>query len=175
MNITQIVCAVAVVMAPIPVQAATTVYRGSGDVFLDDLGPANVLADFLDTGTDDIDVAVSGRFESGVVAASLLVSDFGPDPRLSSTSVVSVDLFPGGSDSRVVTAVFAMLSGTDAGLFGATATAIFTFSAVDVDDGFLSPVDVVIVSDLAPVPLPASLPLLLAGFGCLAGFRRVLG
>ncbi len=163
--------ALALMLSPLAAQAATTIYSATGDAIVDIFGPVDFDADFFDLDDDGIDVAAAVSQFAGIFDAALLVSDMS-GPLLASDSIVSVDIGLG-----TLTATFDSLSGPAAGLFGDTATAIFSFDP-DFADGsgdefrfLLSGVGVDIVSDIAPIPLPASLPLLLAGLGGIALLR----
>jgi hypothetical protein len=166
-----ILAAIATLIAPLGAEAATlVVYQAQGDAFVDDSDPSNIVADFFDTDGDDIDVAISGLFAGDVFGGSLLVSDAGGTLLQSSLVVSSGFGFDAGIDTFGV--LFGDLTGTAATTFGDFAFVLFSYSADDALDGVYSPVSVDVTADVAPIPLPASLPLLLAGIGGLAFLPR---
>ena len=157
-------------------EAATVVYQSSGAVLYDDASAPDVFADFTGTGIDP-NVSVTGALQGGVASGALFVSG-AAGAILESTDLVSYALGTGAAGQRTLTVVFTMLGGSGAGLFGGEdglATAIFTYGPGNFEAGFPDPVDVAILSDVAPVPLPASLPLLLLGLGAVAALRRGRG
>lgn len=142
------------------------VYSADGAALFD-----GQFADFFDDGSDGIDIAVSVELVGDTLTGSLLVSDAG-GVLLESASVFET-LFDLGSGSDSVTLLFDQLAGSAAAQFGTFATAVFSFSQEDEDDGRFDPVSVTLFSDEpAPIPLPASAALLLLGMGALAGLSR---
>lgn len=167
--------ALAPAFAPTAGEAATIVYQSSGFVFFDDSDPSDIIVDFFGDATDP-DVSATGRLTAGAASGGLLVS--GDETLLRGDTLVSYMMGTTEAGLQSLTAVFTMLTGTEADLFGGAdgvATAVFTYDLADVDDGFIDSVDVAVLSDVAPIPLPASLPLLLAGLGAVAALRRSRG
>lgn len=156
----------ALLIAPVTA-AATTVFEAQGSIAIDDLsgfgGP--ILGNFTDTDGDDITIAVNGALTSGILTAAFSISD-ASGVLLSSNSVIDgvlddnpPDLAGPVADSG--TLVFDMLSGSATGLFGNTATIVFDLFSEDADSfGTIGAVSAHVISDIAPIPLPASLPLL---------------
>ncbi|MGZ2259057.1 VPLPA-CTERM sorting domain-containing protein [Roseobacter sp. A03A-229] len=166
-------------LAPISAQAASVlVYEAEGEGLVTDGDPTGFFGDFFDLDFDDIDVAVSADTTTPEVEASLLISTLGGATLLESTSVVSTELTindpegDGTATEDFFTIVFDSLSGDDSGLFGEVATVVFSFLDETEDDGLYAPVTARVYSDLTPVPVPASLPLLVAGLGGLVALRR---
>lgn len=152
--------------APFAVQASTVAFSatGSADVFQVDPTLTEFL--FLDEDGDDTEIAIEGIFENGVADGAIQISDFANGVLFASDEIFSFDL---GTD--VLTVVF-NASNFETNLFDQIATVVFTFDLASASDGFYDLVSVDVFSDIAPVPLPASLPLLLAGLGVIAAVRR---
>ncbi len=162
----------AMLAVPAPLLAATTIYETSGDVVLD---PIFGFADYAGS-NGDLSITITGALFGDVLDASLVVADAG-QALLESFDTVDFDIdFSGASDTARIT--FGSLIGDAVALFGSTATVEFFFdpSAADVslapDFIFLEDVTAQVVSDVAPVPLPASLPLLGAALVGFAALRR---
>ncbi len=171
MNLTPLALAAALAVAPLAVHAATSVYSAVGEAQVDASDPSEIVAFFDDDLTGDVNISFTGSLSGDIFQGTLLVADFS-GILLESDSIVSVDV---GDDT--LTAIFGDLAddGLGRGLFGSTATAIFDFDPDSEIDGSYASVGVEILSDLTPIPLPASLPMLLAGLGLFAGARRLRG
>jgi len=160
-------------LAPMVANAAPfLIYEAEGSGLIEDGFGA-----FFDLDGDEIDVAVNGMQDGGTLIADLLVSRLDGGALLSSSNLVDsmLTVNPVVEDTNtqdVLTLVFGSLSGEDVALFGSTATVEFSFFEETVEDGFFTPVGVRIYSDVAPIPLPASLPMLAAGLLVVAGLRR---
>ena len=176
MTFLKTLCAAALFSLPVAA-FASPVYQSGGSILIDASVPTDILGDFFDDGADGLDISVTGSLTGGVLSADLLVSD-GTGSLLSSGSVLSsvFDIIPpdnGAATQDTATIVFDALSGAETGLFGSTATVVFSFFAEDESFGFIDTASVEVFSDLAPVPLPASLPLLGAALlGAFAVSRR---
>lgn len=158
--------------------ALVPIFQAEGDAIFDGDAATGFFGEFIDFDFDDIDVAVNGEQIGGMLVSDLLISNLNGDTLLESTSLAS-SLFainPANADGTetedFLTLVFDSLSGDDAGLFGDTATVVFSFFEETQDNGLFSPVGVEVFSDLAPIPLPASLPLLGLGMAAMVGLRR---
>ncbi|WP_300058723.1 PEP-CTERM sorting domain-containing protein [uncultured Roseobacter sp.] len=167
-------------LAPISAQAASVlVYEATGEAIVDVTSGTSFAGAFFDLGSDDIDVAAEADTTGATVDAGLFVSSFlsATGVLLESTTVVSSDLTLNDPDNGLATedfftVVFGDLSGDDAGLFGDTATVVFSFFEETAAGDLYSPVTARVYSDLTPVPAPAALPLLMVGLGGLVALRR---
>lgn len=167
-------------LAPLSAQAAPfLIYEAQGEALISGDPTGDFLADFFDLDFDNTDIAANGDQTGGLQFASLIISNLlGPDPLLESTDLQSavLDLNPqsptGAPTEDFLTLVFGSLTGLEADLFTGTATVVFSFFAESESNGVLSPVTARVYSDLAPIPLPASLPLLAVGGIALFGLRR---
>jgi hypothetical protein len=146
----------AAMAAPVQIYSATGAAQFDGQ-----------FADFFDGDGDDIDISVTAEWVAGTLTGSLLVSDLG-GILLESDEIFDalIDLQPGADTA---TLVFKTFTGSAAGGLRSLA-AVFTFSLEDQDNGVFDPVDVAIYA--TPVPVPASLGLLLLGLGAVAGLSR---
>ncbi|GFE48890.1 hypothetical protein So717_06430 [Roseobacter cerasinus] len=166
-------------LAPLSAQAAQLlIFEAQGEALVDGDPAGDLFAEFFDLDFDDTDIAAGGQQLGGLQNASILITDLGPDPLLESSDLLSVvlDITPigptGAPTEDFLTLVFGSLTGADADLFGDTATVVFSFFAESLDNSVISPVTARVYSDLAPIPLPASLPLLAVGGIALLGLRR---
>lgn len=171
MNLTPLALAGALALAPFAVQAATVQYSASGSGSFEG-NPQNTAAAFASDDDSAFDITVFAFTFDGVFEADLDVSVSGTQ-LLTGIGETAPTFASGETGFRTATVVFNVTGGDDRGLFGDFATAIFTFASDDVDSGEFDPVTVEILSDLPPIPLPASLPMLLAGLGLFAGVRRL--
>lgn len=156
--------------APLPALAATTVYETTGDVVIDTFFGTG---DYIGT-NGDLNITVTGSLFGGVLDAFIEVGE-GASTLLTSSSAIDFDI---DTSADFASITFDNLSGAATALFGSTATVEFSFDfdTFDTDSipgfGFLSNVTAQVVSDVAPVPLPASLPLLGAALAGAAMLRR---
>ncbi|EKE43947.1 hypothetical protein OCGS_1928 [Oceaniovalibus guishaninsula JLT2003] len=153
--------------APMGASAATTVFEATGLGLFD-----GMFGDFFDVDGDDVDVGVTVETDgTSLTSATLLVSD------ASGVLLESGDAFDAMLSGGTASLSFRNLTGSSASLFGGdTARVIFGFDPGQVAGGTLDPVSVqVTATDLAAIPVPASLPLLAAGIGGLALLRRRRG
>lgn len=164
MKLLQTLCAAALFSLPVAAFAAP-IYQSGGELLIDASDPNDILGDFFDDFIDGLDISVTGSLVGPTLSASLLVSD-ASGSLLSSSSVLSSVLNiiapdNGTATQDSATIVFDTLLGSETGLFGSTATVVFTFFAEDDDGtGYIDTASVEVFSDLTPIPLPASLPLL---------------
>jgi hypothetical protein len=146
----------AAVAAPIQLYSATGAAQFDGQ-----------FGDFFDTDGDDVDISLTVELMGNTLVGNLLVSDLS-GVLLESDALFNamVDLTP-GADSA--TLLFRNLGGSaSTGLL--SLAAVFSFSQEDEDNGVFDPVGVTIYA--APVPVPASLGLLMLAIGAVAGLRR---
>jgi len=156
----------AALMLPTAVTAAPiTLFSASGAAQFD-----GQFADFFDGDGDDVDVSISVELSGSTLIGSLLVTDFSGVLLESSTVFDALaDLQP-GADSA--TLFFKDISGSAIAGIGNLVTAIFSFTLEDEDNGVFDPVDVTIYGEPAPIPVPASLGLLLLCLGALGSLAR---
>lgn len=172
--------AAALLAAPgVATAAPLSIFEATGEALLSGDIETGLTADFFDLDGDDTDLAVSGDTLGGPVMAALLISDANSGATLLESSTVvgiTLDLVdagvagPGRDRLRVQ---FGGLRGAAAGQFDATA--IVTFEFFEEDGADLTGVDVSVGSaGIAPIPVPASLPLLAGAlcFGVIALRRR---
>lgn len=181
MNIIKTLLVSALLMVPAATaSAASLVYESNGSALVELPLGAGSLGDFFDDGADDLDISVTGGFTAGLLGLDIVVSD-ASGVLLESSSVLDAVLdiiapsASGAPTTDTATIIFGLLGGSDTGLFGDTATVVFSFFAEDELDGFIDPVNAKVFSDLAVVPLPATLPLLgfaLAGIATTARRRK---
>ncbi len=166
-------------LAPVSAHAASVlIYEADGEALVTEDGDGFV-GDFFDLGFDDIDISASADTTNGVPEAFLLISTIS-DGRtlLESSTVVDTELVindpndDGSPTEDFYTIVFGDLSGDDTGLFRGVATVVFSFFDETEDDGLFAPVNAQVYADMAPIPVPASLPLLAAGLGGFVALRR---
>ncbi|WP_299783600.1 VPLPA-CTERM sorting domain-containing protein [uncultured Roseobacter sp.] len=154
------------------------IYKAEGDALIGGDAAAGFFGEFIDFGFDGIDVAINGEQIGGTLVSDLLISNLNGDTLLASASLASsvLTINPVNTDGTetedVLTLIFDTLSGDDADLFGDTATVVFSFFEETQDNGLFSPVGVEVFSDVAPIPLPASLPLLGLAVAAMVGLRR---
>lgn len=158
--------------------ALVPIFQAEGEGLILGDAATGFFGEFIDFDFDDIDVAVNGEQIGSTLISDLLISNLNGDTLLESASLASslLSINPVNSDGTetedFLTLIFDGLSGDDAGLFGDTATVVFSFFEETQDNGLFSPVGVEVFSDLAPIPLPASLPLLGFGVAAMVGLRR---
>lgn len=169
----------ALALLPVAATAApVTVYEADGIGYVDDLDPTYVTFDFFDDDLNMLDVSLSAVLDAGVFSATLTVSDFDTGLLLESSSVLSYDaeindpLTDGTKTLDSATITFDALSGPSMGLFAGTAQVVFSFYEEDSAFGEYTGVNAKVLSTLAPVPLPATLPLLGLGLGLGAFVAR---
>ncbi|WP_300015075.1 hypothetical protein [uncultured Roseobacter sp.] len=154
------------------------IFKAEGDALIGGDAATGFFGEFIDFDFDDIDVAVNGEQIGGTLVSDLLISNLNGDTLLASASLASSVLIinPVNTDATetedFLTLIFDTLSGDDADLFGDTATVVFSFFEETQDNGLFSPVGVEVFSDVAPIPLPASLPLLGLAVVAMVGLRR---
>lgn len=163
MKLQTLLAAIAFATAPLSA-LATPVYTTGGSIFIDSSSSPDIFGDFFDDGADGLDISVTGSLIGGTLMADLFVSD-GSGTLLSSSSVLSsvFDIIApnnGVATADTATIVFDTLSGSATALFGSTATLVITFFQEDETGGFIDTATAEVFSDLAPIPLPATLPLL---------------
>jgi hypothetical protein len=157
-----ILLAVALLVPGAAVAAPIQLYSATGAAQFD-----GQFADFFDTDGDDTDISVTVELVGGTLTGSLLVSDLG-GTLLESDEVFDalIDLKPG---TDTATLVFKNFSGpVAAGL--RSLVAVFSFSLEDEDNGAFDPVQVAVHA--TPVPVPASLGLLVLALGAVASLGR---
>lgn len=159
--------ALAMAVLPAAVMGAP-VYTATGFADYFDDGAGGFEGDFFDAGTDDIDVALSGAFDGADLLADLLVSD-STGALLEGSGLRSPALDLDGEEN-LLSFVVTDLTGSDASTFPFGAQIDVRFSDADDDGTVIDPVSVEI--SVAPIPVPASLPLLLVGAGALFALRR---
>lgn len=163
--------------------AAATVLEAQGDFDFADV------FDTLQLEFQDPSSEFSGVFMGDVFGVSIETN--GPDAPtgslsagslLSSSTLLAIDEDPadgmGGEEvlNKPFAFIFGDLSGSLADEFGPAARVLFTLSETgervfEDESGFTIPAS----ATLAPIPLPASLTLLVAGLGGLAALRRARG
>lgn len=180
--------AAACLAMPVAASAATfdtLVYDADGTALLFDsfVTGFNVEGSFFDNATTGSivnvtgDAAVDGASNVTDIASTLFVND-GADVLLESATVLStevnVDADAGTVDTYEI--LFGGLTGSDVDLFDSSALVVFSFNAEDFAlFGTPGPVNAKVYSDLtdvAPIPLPASLPLLGFALGGAFALRR---
>ncbi|WP_299961799.1 VPLPA-CTERM sorting domain-containing protein [uncultured Roseobacter sp.] len=166
-------------LAPVTAQAAlVSIYEAEGEALISGDAGTGFFGEFIDFDFDDIDVAVNGEQIGGLLVSDLLISNAAGDTLLESADLIDSALTinpingDGTETEDFFTLVFGSLSGDGASLFGDTATVTFSFFEETQDSGLFAPVRVGVFSDLAPIPLPASLPLLGFGLAAMVGLRR---
>ncbi len=148
----------------------TLVYEtnGSGLVFPSSVTGFDLEASFLDDNLSGLIIAATGDLAidptQGLtdVIGTLTVTDEPSVTLLETDTVVSYEFALDTDTSEYkFDVIMGDLTGEDADLFGEYALVRFTL-ALDLDDipSFVPGISAEIFSDLAPVPLPASLPLL---------------
>ena len=143
------------------------IFTASGQSFEDDF-----LIEFIDTDADDPNLSFTADKLGGSLLDGLIfISDAGGDTLLFSDTILETqeDMPPNGPDT--LTLVFGGLSGTSASLFGETARAVLSF----IDGSGTGAATLSVQSDVAPIPLPATLPALLLGLGFLGVAARRRG
>lgn len=151
----------ALVAATTTAAASAPLFGATGDFFADPYD-VSALFDFVDTGTDGVDLALTIMDlggTTGVMSGELLLSDDGA-VFLSTSTVQRIDAAATGVSSGSFTVYFVPSNGTLAPRVRGNLTVRVDYLFDPEEGAHFGTSTVTIKGALAPIPLPATLPLL---------------